>query len=142
MKSRRHSGVIVKCDNKVLLCKRNNFGSLPGEWSIPGGGIEKNETPIDCAFREFYEETDLKLETPLTLCGIIKRYTRDGKTVKGYMYTFFTEVEKEIHPDLFNAKDGQEHTQCGYYSYEDLPTPIGEQTKKLIKSVLFEKNTD
>ena len=139
---KRYSGIIVKANNKVLLCKRNNDGSLPGEWSIPGGKLEDNETPIDGAVREFYEETNLKVNSPLNLCGMLKRYTRDGKNVKGLMYTFLMEVDKEMNPDLENAYDGSEHTECGYFSYDELPKPIGSELKRLLKGIIKEKNID
>ena len=137
---KRYSGVIVKCKDKVLLCKRNNDGTLPGEWSIPGGHIENNETPIDGAVREFHEETNLNVETPLTLCGMIKRTSRDGENVKGLMYTFLMDVDEQVHPDLETAIDGSEHTECGYFGYDELPSPIGEQLKKMIQNLL--KNGD
>lgn len=142
MKKKRYSGVVVKSNNKVLLCKRNNEGSLPGEWSIPGGKLEVDETPIDGAAREFYEETNIEITKPLTLCGMLKRYTRDGQSLKGLMYTFLMETDSEIIPDLENAKDGSEHTECGYFSYDELPSPIGEQLKQLLGVLLSEKNLD
>lgn len=139
MKKKRYSGVIVKSNDKVLLCKRNNEGSLPGEWSIPCGSINMEEAPIDAAVREFYEETHLEIVSPITLCGMLKRYTRDGKNVKGLMYTFLMETDSEIVPDLEMATDGAEHTECGYFTYNKLPEPIGEQLKKLIKNILYKK---
>ena len=142
LKKKRYSGVLVKSNDKVLLCKRNNEGSLPGEWSIPGGSIEIDETPIDGAVREFYEETNLEIVSPITLCGMLKRYTRDGKNVKGLMYTFLMETDTEIIPDLERAIDGSEHTECGYFTYDELPEPIGEQLKKLINIILSKKKVD
>lgn len=133
---KKYTGVIVKCKDKVLLCKRNNQGSLPGEWSIPGGKLEKNETPIDGAAREFFEETALKVTQPLVFCGFIKRYHRDGTKLKGVMYTFLMEVDEEIYPDLASAHDGDEHTECGYFGVNDVPSPIGDQTVELINHVL------
>ena len=65
MKLKKYTGLIVISNNKVLLCKRNNEGSLPGEWSIPGGKINEGETPIDGAVREFYEETHLEITKPI-----------------------------------------------------------------------------
>lgn len=136
MKNKRYSGIIVKSNNKVLLCKRNNEGSLPGEWSIPGGKLEGGETPLDGAVREFYEETNMLVKKPINLCGILKRYTRDGKNLKGLMYTFLMETDDEILPDLANAKDGSEHTECGYFTYDELPSPIGDQLKELIQTII------
>jgi hypothetical protein len=46
------------------------------------------------------------------------------------------EVDEEVNPDLELASDGSEHTECGYFTYEELPSPIGDQLKKLIGNIL------
>ncbi len=70
---KRYSGVIVKCGDEVLLCKRNATGSLPGQWSIPCGHLEEGEHPIDGIKREFKEETNYTLDNDLKLVGFVKR---------------------------------------------------------------------
>ena len=47
---------VVKKEGKYLLCKREDNGL----WTIPGGGIEKGETPWQAAIRELFEETGIK----------------------------------------------------------------------------------
>jgi ADP-ribose pyrophosphatase YjhB (NUDIX family) len=136
MKDKKYAGVLVKTNNKVLLCKRNNIGERPGEWSIPCGKVNEGETPIDGVYREFHEETNLKLKSPLNLSGILKRYSRDGQNLKGNMYVFTTETNKEMIPDLKNASDGEEHTECGYFGTQNLPKPIGNELAELIKKIL------
>lgn len=136
MKQKRYAGVLVRVNNKVLLCKRNNKGTLPGEWSVPGGSLEEGENPVDGAMREFYEETHQHIEFQLNLCGMIERYTRDGKRIKGLMYVFCMDSPEEIHPDLENAMDGDEHTDYGYFGVDNLPTPLGDKLKEIIKTVL------
>ena len=37
------------------------------------------------------------------------------------MYVYGLEVEDEIYPDLDNAKDGGEHSECGYFGVDELP---------------------
>ena len=103
---KRYAGILVKCGDEVLLCKRNNNGDLPGVWSVPCGHVEKGESPKEASIREFHEETNLNVENPIQLIGMITRYTRDGMRVKGLMYVFLMEVDKKIIPDLKKAKDG------------------------------------
>lgn len=136
MKKKKYSGVLVKAKKRVLLCKRNNEGSMPGEWSIPGGKLEKDESPLDGAVREFYEETHLEITKPITFCGILKRYTRNGEQLKGQMFTFLMDIEEEIFPNLEDAFDGSEHTECDYFTLDDLPKPLGKELQNLIEKVL------
>ena len=134
---KRYSGVIVKCGDEVLLCKRNATDSLPGQWSIPCGHLEKGEHPMDGVKREFKEETNYTLNNKLKLVGFVKRYNRDGSDIKGLMYVFIMETDKKIHPDLENAKDGEEHTECGYFDLETLPfDKKDDQLCKLIMRIL------
>jgi ADP-ribose pyrophosphatase YjhB (NUDIX family) len=134
---KRYSGVLVRHNNKVLLCKRSaHQDSLAGEWSIPCGSIEKNETPKEAAYREFQEETDKEINGSLDFAGSVKRMNREGEEVKGLMYVYFHDSENEIIPDLENAQDGEEHSKCGYFAIDELPSPLGNQLKKLISIVL------
>jgi 8-oxo-dGTP pyrophosphatase MutT (NUDIX family) len=130
---KKYAGVIVRKDDKCLFCKRNadlnNFG---GEWSIPGGSVEKGEEIPNAAQREFYEETAYQLETPIYFLGVIKRMNREGTKQKGMMYVFGTDVKDEIHPDLENAIDGEEHTECGYFGMDELPEPMNETLRDFV----------
>lgn len=136
----RYSGVLIKHDDKVLLCKRNNKGSLPGAWSIPAGKIEGIETPKQGAVREFYEETNIELSDKIKLIGFINRTNRSGEKNKGLMYVFLSEVGEEVYPDLENAKDGEEHTECGYFSLEKIPIEDkNDQLSKIIKNILSKR---
>jgi len=134
---KRYSGVIVKCGDEVLLCKRNSKGSLPGQWSIPCGHLEEGEHPMDGVKREFKEETNYTLDNNLKLVGFVKRYNRDGTEVKGLMYVFMMETDEKIHPDLENAIDGDEHSECRYFNLENLPFDNkSDQLCKLIMELL------
>ena len=133
---KKSAGVIVKWDNKCLLCKRSNVETYSGEWSIPGGKVEPDEDIIDAAHREFYEETDKKLTGDLEFLGVMGRMNRKGTKQSSIMYVFTTNVDEPIHPDLENAEYGEEHSECGYYSIDELPEPIGENLKEYLKNVL------
>ncbi len=50
-------GIVVK-DGRVLFVKRK-YEPKVGDWSLPAGFMEHNETPEECALRELKEETGL-----------------------------------------------------------------------------------
>lgn len=138
MVGKRYSGVIVKCKDKFLSCKRNGKSPLLSSWSIPGGKIEKNETSLDAAKREFFEETNIDIsDEELTFTGVLTRKDRENKKLKGYMYTYFFEVDDEIYPDLESAIDGDEHTECEYFSMKDIDgVNMDENLKKMIRLIM------
>lgn len=137
METKTYVGVLVNCKNKFLLCKRNAHGSFPGMWSIPAGKVEDGEDTIDASRREFFEETNINIDDEeLKFVGLIPRHTRDGKKIKGVMYVYQLDVNEEIIPDLENALDGAEHTECGYFTAKEVSTETsGEYLHKLIEII-------
>lgn len=138
MDAKRYVGVLVKCNDKVLLCKRNNQGSFPGMWSIPAGKMEENESTKEGAKREFFEETAINIDgVPLRFIGLVPRHTRDGKKVKGLMYVYLLETDEELNPDFEKAIDGEEHTDYGYFTKEQLEqNKIGTYLYRLLEIIL------
>lgn len=51
-------GVVIWDRGKVLLGKRKGSHGA-GEWSLPGGKVDPDETPNQAASRELYEETNI-----------------------------------------------------------------------------------
>jgi 8-oxo-dGTP diphosphatase len=49
-------------ERAVLLTRNSVRGPHPGQWSLPGGGIEHGEDPRDAVVREVAEETGLTAE--------------------------------------------------------------------------------
>ena len=126
------SGVIVQSGDKVLMCKRAENKLYGGLWSIPIGHVEDNESPRDAAIREFFEETNIKLNNELKLIDIITE--NDGTRI----YVYYINSDVQLIPDLENAKDGREHEICGYYSYDELPfeNEDDDEIYKIIARVL------
>jgi ADP-ribose pyrophosphatase YjhB (NUDIX family) len=126
------AGVIIQYGDKVLMCKRAENKVYGGQWSIPMGHVERNESPLNGATREFYEETNIKLGGDIKLIDII---TKDYGTI---IYVYYKNSGLELIPDLENAKDGFEHTECGYYSYDELPfeNEDDDEIYKIIARVL------
>jgi ADP-ribose pyrophosphatase YjhB (NUDIX family) len=135
-KFKKWAGIILKHGDEVLMCKRSPEKSMPNVWSIPSGHIEDGESPGAAAIREFKEETDIELDTKIEFVGFISKFKEDG-TKKGHMFVFFKETDKKLLPDLENAKDGFEHSECEYFKMEDLPKEKkNKELMELIKKVL------
>ena len=69
-------GAVVFKDDTILLIKR---GREPrkGQWSIPGGKIEKGETLEEALIREVWEETAIDIE-PGPLLDVLDLIRDDG----------------------------------------------------------------
>ena len=121
----------------MLLCKRSPEKSLPNTWSIPSGHLEDGESPGQGAIREFHEETKIELDTDISLVGFLDKMRKDGITKKGMVYVFLKETDEDLKPDLEKASDGFEHTECGFFSQDNLPEQEGnEDLMKIIKKIL------
>ena len=60
--------VYAERDGEILLLKRSG-GVASGQWYLPGGILDRGETPEQGAARELLEETGLRPTTELLLVG-------------------------------------------------------------------------
>lgn len=56
------AGCYCKSDNRVLLVKRHPEKSQGNTWGVPGGKLEKGETPREAVIREIKEEVGLDID--------------------------------------------------------------------------------
>jgi 8-oxo-dGTP diphosphatase len=54
-------GISRDADGRVLLARNSGLSEFPGQWTLPGGGVEQGEHPDDAVVREFAEETGLSV---------------------------------------------------------------------------------
>lgn len=134
MERKRFAGVLVKYQDTILLCKRNSKAEFPGMWSIPAGGVEQDESTMEAAKREFFEETAIDIKNKdINFIGILPRTTRDGNKTKGLMYVYKLETDLKLEPDLNSAVDGDEHTDWGYFDKTKLKNlNMGKHMKHLV----------
>ena len=86
--------------NRYLYLLRTD-NKNPGNWGIPGGKLENDETLLEGVARECYEEIDYF--PPKAKLVPIQKFVNHSFTY----HTFFCEVEDEFIPSL-----NDEH--CGY----------------------------
>jgi 8-oxo-dGTP diphosphatase len=76
---------MVLIENGKILLIRRAREPFKGEWAVPGGRIEDNETAGQCLKREMKEETGLDVE-PIKLTGI---YSDPGRDPRGIIAAAF-----------------------------------------------------
>ena|ERR1035437_711692 len=61
------SGFLIESTGKFLICHASSldgkFSYSDQMWSVPKGLVEHNETILEAAFRETFEETSLNIES-------------------------------------------------------------------------------
>lgn len=85
------STVFMECHRKLLLLHRAKCEISQGTWGIPGGKLEKGETPLEGLSREIWEELHLKPD-PKELQFIRSLYVRHPK-VKYQLHLFHWELK-------------------------------------------------
>ena len=101
--------LIVK-DHKFLFFKRHKEDvTYSSNWGLPGGSIEKGETPVEGLIRELKEELGMVI-TEFTL---LKKYNRNGKTINVYYKDSPDFDESQIRLNF-------EHTDFRYFTYHEI----------------------
>jgi 8-oxo-dGTP diphosphatase len=67
--------VIVFNNSDEVLLARRKHDPYKGEWSVPGGHVEKNESLLSAAIREIKEETNLSVKKPKLVYSTIEGNT-------------------------------------------------------------------
>lgn len=96
-----------KSTNRYLYLLRSDHRSPT--WSIPGGGIDENETLLEGIIRECYEEMNFDL-SELRLIPI-QKFVNNNFTY----HTFFCEVVEEFIPELNHEHVGYAWVKEGQY---------------------------
>ncbi len=104
------TGGILEKDGKFLLVQENKE-ICKGKWNVPAGGLEENESLIEGAKREIYEETGCKVE----ITGILEIVNEILEGVNIVCFFFDTKIINE------NVKvDGQEILNVKWFTYEEI----------------------
>ena len=107
------SGCYIEIENKLLLLKYAQ-GSESGRWGVPAGKVEGDETPIEAAKRELFEETGISLECPSQIHYVTSIYVR--KPSINYTFHLF-KVQLNQRPDV---KLSPEHQAYSWTTFQDI----------------------
>ena len=122
--------VMLKKDNKIVLTKRKKSGWGKGEYALPGGGVDGNETIRTACAREVKEELGVivkeeDLQVLHVMHGIGKN---DIETIGFFLQTEKWDVEpKNMEPNL--------HEFIDWYDLDNLPENIVSELKLVLEKI-------
>lgn len=104
------TGGILEKNGKFLLVEENKK-ECRGKWNVPAGGLVENESLIEGAKREIYEETGCKVE----ITGILEIINMILQEINVVCFLFNTKIIEE------NIKaDGEEISNVKWFTYEEI----------------------
>lgn len=117
-------GCFCECQDKILVLKRNPNVVEGNTWGIPGGKIEKDESPQAATIRETLEETGLDVHRGSGLTEIRKHYIRLARfDFIFHMYHVYLPEQYEIQ---LSPKEHQEYQWLTVSQILGLPLITGE----------------
>jgi ADP-ribose pyrophosphatase YjhB (NUDIX family) len=106
--------------NRVLLILRNDYDL----WNLPGGGLEKGESPWQGVVREVKEETGLNVEI-VRLTGVYSKTDKDE-----IVFSFECKI---IDGELTLNEEAKEFQ---FFSFNELPKNMSQKQVERIEDLL------
>ena len=110
-------GVIIRNGSQVLLLRRK-YVHGEGSWSTPGGHLEFQESPEECAIRETREETALTINSAKFVA-----LTNDVFEAEDRHYIIVW-MESEFQGGEPKLNAPYESDAIAWYSWDSLPQPL------------------
>ena len=111
------ANAIITCDGKILLEKRRDCDI----WGLVGGGVKKQETPLQAITREIYEELGLRIPQErfqkLSVYGEPGRIAayQDGSIWRMVIVVFALELD-----EMPNMRISAESKELRFFTKEEL----------------------
>lgn len=121
---------MVLVENGMILLIRRAYDPFKGEWALPGGRIEDDETAEQCLKREMKEETNLDVE-PVKLIGIYSDPSRDPRRVIAAAF-----LVKRVGGE---PKGGDDAAETRWYDIDKIP-PLCADHGKIVQDALKQLN--
>jgi 8-oxo-dGTP pyrophosphatase MutT (NUDIX family) len=123
---------IMAEDTKKVLLLLRGWAPHKGHWSILSGGMEDGEDKLETLKREIMEEIGIDADTKLSL-----KFKNTEKSADGTEFHYY----ESFTPTEFIPKLDAENKDYGWYSLDDLPSPLYPKTKDKIEKIC-QKNSE
>ena len=131
---------VVAVDGRVLLTQMSQNTPIPGQWALPGGGLDHGEAPIDAVVREVHEETGHVLRDVRLADVGSHRFTARSpagrlEDFQSVQVIYTADVEKVLEPVVLDV--GGSTSQAAWVALADLAKlPISEGTGRWLDQLL------
>ncbi len=108
------TGVVIEKDNKILLVKRR-YEPYKGDWCLPAGFMEYDESPERCAIRETKEEINVDVE----LDGLFGVYSgKDDPRTHAVLVMYWAKIKGG------ELKPGDDAEEVDFFAKNEVPQNI------------------
>lgn len=108
------AGAIIYKDNQLLLVRRK-YPPREGDWSLPAGFQENDESPRECCVREVREETGLEVRIDSLFWNY--RAGDDPRTTVVLILYLASILDGKLRP-------GDDALEAAYFDMENIPSNI------------------
>lgn len=122
------AAVIWNDAGEVLLIRRTKEPRI-GQWSLPGGRVERGETLRQAVLREIREETGLEIEI-LGLAGVAETINDASVGAGGYHYVLIDYGARAVSGEAKAASDAADATWFPFARLADLA--LWDETRRII----------
>ncbi len=129
-KIRSVSLLLLLKEGKICLGKRQNTGMMDGLWALPGGHVEKGETPLSGIIREAKEEIGItfRLES-LEFVGVLYLHTKECRDE----FVNFIFLAEKWQGEVIN-REPYKCQEWKFFNLDSLPSSIVPSQKNLIEN--------
>jgi len=122
-------------ENEILLLRRFNTGFEDGNYSVPAGHLDGNETVRMAATREALEEIGVHIDVKdIDFATVMHRKSDDTLSGTGERVDFFVHI-KAWQPEPFNAEPDK-CDELRWCNLDDLPENTIPYVRKAIRNYL------
>jgi 8-oxo-dGTP diphosphatase len=134
MNNRPHIGLgvlLFNSNNEILLGKRiNSHGEL--SFGPPGGHLEFGESIEECAIREVFEETSVKIENPEFLAVTNDIFESENK----HYLSIFMKASCRQNQEIINCKP-HKIIEWKWFAISALPEPLFLPLQQLVEGKAY-----
>lgn len=131
----RHAAVALavggeRGDHRLLLTRRpSRLRAHPGQYALPGGGVDPGETPAQACLRELQEELGIRTDPGEVLGRLDDYVTRSGYVITPFV-VWVGEYSSSLQPsadevaEVFEVTEAELDVDAEFVTIPESPRPV------------------